>query len=52
MKENFFLAAGPVGVRGREELRAFLSFGVEPMGMKEGESFLSLLVSLRKSKKG
>ena len=28
MKETFFLAAGPIGVRGGEELRAFLSFGV------------------------
>ena len=39
-----FHATGPVGVRGREELGAFLSFGVGPVGMKEGESFLSLLV--------
>ena len=51
MIETFFLAAGPVGVRGREELRAFVSFGVGPVGMKEGESFLSPLVSLTKSKK-
>ena len=51
MKETFFLATGPVSVRGREELRGFLSFGVGPVGMKEGESFLSLLVTLRKSKK-
>ena len=51
MIETFFLAAGPVGVRGREELRAFVSFGVGPVGMKEGGSCLSLLVSLRKSKK-
>ena len=51
MKETFFLTIGPVGVRGREELRAFLSFGVGPVGIKEGESFLSLLVALRKSKK-
>ena len=50
MKETL-VAAGPVGVRGREELRAFISFGVRPVGMKEGESFLSLLVALRKSKK-
>ena len=48
MKETFFLAARPVGVGGREKLRAFLSFGVGLVGMKEGESFLSLLVSLRK----
>ena len=51
LKETFFLAAGPIGVRGREELRAFVSFGVGPVGMKEGGSCLSLLVSLRKSKK-
>ena len=38
-------------MRGREELRAFISFGVGLMGMKEGESFLSILVALRKSKK-
>ena len=47
MKETFFLAAGPVGMRGREVLRAFLYFGVGPVGMKKGESFLSLLVALR-----
>jgi len=51
LKETFFLVAGLIGVRGREELRDFLSFGVRPVGMKEGESFLSLLVALRKSKK-
>ena len=50
LKETL-VAAGSVGVRGREELRAFISFGVGPVGMKEGESFLSLLVALRKSKK-
>ena len=49
MKETL-VAARPVGVRGREELRAFISFGVRPVGMKEGESFLSFL-SLRMSKK-
>ena len=50
MKETL-VATGLVGVRGREELRAFISFGVGPVGMKEAENFLSLLVSWRKSKK-
>ena len=29
VERSVLLAFGPVGVRGREELRAFLSFGVE-----------------------
>ena len=51
LKETL-LAAGPVGVRGRGELRVFLSFGVGPVGMRKGtqESFLSSSC-LRKSKK-
>ena len=51
MKETFFLAAGLVGVRGREKLRVFPFFWCWTVGMKEGESFLSLLLSLRKSKR-
>ena len=50
MKEAFFLAVGPIGVKGRGELRVFISFGVGPVGMR-GREFLSLLVSLRKSKR-
>ena len=45
LKENL-VAAGPIGVRGRGELKAFLSFGVGPMGMK-GKVFLSILVALK-----
>jgi len=37
---NFLVVAGPVGVRGREELRVFLSFDVGPMGIK-GKEFLN-----------
>ena len=33
-------------MRGREELRAFLSFGVGPMGMK-GREFLIIVVALK-----
>ena len=44
MKETFFLAAGPIGVRGGEELRAFLSFGVGLVGMR-GREFLFVLVA-------
>ena len=40
------VVAGPVGVRGKEELRAFLSFGVGPVGMK-GRVFLTILVALK-----
>ena len=34
-------------MRGRELERVFFLFGVGPVGMREEESFLSLLVSLR-----
>ena len=34
-------------MRGRELERFFFLFGVGPVGMREKESFLSLLVSLR-----
>ena len=37
-------------MRGRRELRVFLSFGVGPVGMR-GREFLIVLVALRKSKK-
>ena len=52
MKETL-LAAGPVGVRGRGELRVFLSFGVGPMGMRKGtqKKLLESSNCLRKSKK-
>ena len=45
MKETLVVAR-PIGVRGRGELRVFLSFGVGPVGVRKGtqESFLSLLV--------
>ena len=36
-------------MRGRRELRVFLSFGVGPVGMR-GREFLMVLVALRKSK--
>ena len=38
VERSFLLVAGLVGVKGRKELRAFHSFGVGPVGMKEGES--------------
>ena len=38
------VAVGPVGVRGRGELRVFLSFGVGPMCMR-GREFLFVLVA-------
>ena len=47
---KLLVAVGPVVVRGRGELRVFLSFGVGPVGMKRRE-FLIVLVALRKSKK-
>ena len=53
LKKNWkklLIAAGPVGVSGREELRFFLSFDVGPMGIKARE-FLIDLVALRESKK-
>ena len=46
VERSFLLAARPIGVRGREELRAFLSFGVGPMGMK-GRKFLTILIALK-----
>ena len=46
VERSFLLAAGPVGVRGREELRAFLSFSVGPVGMK-GRKFLTILIALK-----
>ena len=39
--------AKPKSMRGRELERVFFLFGVGPVGMREEESFLSLLVSLR-----
>ena len=50
VERSFLLAARPIGVRGREVLRAFLSFGVGPMGMK-GRKFLTILVALKGRKK-
>ena len=50
VERSFLLVAGPVGVRGRGELRVFLSFGVGLVGMR-GREFLIVLVALRKSKK-
>ena len=38
---------GPKSMRGRELKRVFFLFGVRPVGMREEESFLSLLVFLR-----
>ena len=46
VERSFILAAGPVGVRGRGELRAFLSFGVGPTNMK-GRVFFTILVALK-----
>ena len=45
MKE-ILVAAGLVGVKGRGELRVFLSFGVGPVGIK-GRVFLTILVALK-----
>ena len=46
VERSFLLAAGPVGVRGRGELRAFLSFGVGPTNMK-GRVFFTIPVALK-----
>ena len=48
--KKLLVAARPVGVRGRGELRVFLFFGVGCVGMR-GREFLMVLVALRKSKK-
>ena len=48
--KKLLVAVGPVGVRGRGELRVFLSFGVGLVDMR-GREFLIVLVALRKSKK-
>ena len=48
--KKLLVAARPVGVRGRGELRVFLFFGVGFVGMR-GREFLMVLVALRKSKK-
>ena len=42
--KKLLVAARPVGVRGRGELRVFISFGVGPMGMR-GTEFLIVLVA-------
>ena len=47
LKKNWkklLVVAGPVGVRGRGELRVFISFGVGPMDMR-GRELLIVLVA-------
>ena len=48
VERNLFLAAGPVGVRGREELRAFLSFGCWNCGYERGRELLTILVAFKR----
>ena len=53
LKKNWkklLVVAGPVGVRGRGELRVFISFGVGPMDMR-GRELLIVLVAWESQKR-